>query len=375
MNRKPPLISVNAVGVKDAFAGIGHCTLYLFDALAQRMPETRFRIFVAAAMQERYTYTAPNISVVPVRLPGNSLAARILWDQLVCPLRTIGSRLLFSMMNAACVLALTRQITFIYDLADVRMPQRFSRLKTMYLKLFRFFTMRRSRHILTISRATKQDLLQFYPRFEDKIVVIPLGHKSMAPGRTRGAQAAHDTRLKQYFLFVSTIEPGKNLPRLLRAFKRFLAGHRGWQLVVAGARGWGYAEFAATMAAEGLEDAVVETGYVSDQELDSLFRRCKGFVFPSLYEGFGLPVLEAMQYKIPILTSNVSSLPEVGGKGVVYCDPLDEADIAAGLEKLLTQKRSRYARYYTQQLETYTWEKGARVMLGVVEESGDGNPG
>ncbi|MBL8028940.1 MAG: glycosyltransferase family 4 protein [Fibrobacteres bacterium] len=358
-------VMINAVGVKDAFAGIGNCVLYLFNEVALASPNLKFKVFVADRMKDRYKYTAQNIEVVPVRLPYNSLFARIIWDQFVCPFYAFRSNLLISMMNAACVLSPVRQITFIYDLADVHMPERFSKLKILYLRMFRFFTMRRSVCVVTISEATKGDLVSLYENFSSLFKVIPLGYKKMSSDQ-RTIDVLKKCNLSDYLLFVSTIEPGKNLPRLIKAFKIFSKNHSSFKLVIVGAKGWGYSEVECTIKNEGLEDSVLCLGYVSEEELHTLYASASGFVFPSLYEGFGLPVLEAMQYFVPILTSNVSSLPEVGGKGVVYCEPKNLDDIYTNIEKLITKQKKDYEPFYREQLEKFTWYNGGCALQRII---------
>ena len=141
-------------------------------------------------------------------------------------------------------------------------------------------------------------------------------------------------------LAVGTLEPRKNLPRLVEAYRR-LGGELAerHQLVVVGARGWQTGE--TLSALRSLGERCTMLGYVSDAALAELYRRCAVFCYPSLGEGFGLPVLEAMAAGAAVLTSNVSSLPEVGGEAVEYADPLDVESIAAGLERVLSDEPHR----------------------------------
>jgi len=366
-SKNTKIILINAVGVKDVFAGIGHCVFHLFENVAKNSNDLQFKVYVADRMKDRYCFTTPNIEVIPVRLPRNSLVARILWDQLIVPILAYRAGLLISMMNAACVLSPISQITFIYDLADVEMPERFSKIKTHYLRLFRFFTMRRSKKILTISEATKRDLLTHYGNFEKLFQVIPLGFKKAQPNQETSTKEFLSLKLDKYFLFVSTIEPGKNIPRLICAFKKFQESHQDWKLVLVGAKGWGFQEVVSTISKEKIASHVMVLGYVSDTLLDTLYLNTDGFVFPSLYEGFGLPVLEAMQYFVPILTSNVSSLPEVGGAGVVYCDPMNIEEIAHGMERLLEKKKEDFKEAYLNQMTRYTWENGAKAVQKAID--------
>jgi glycosyltransferase involved in cell wall biosynthesis len=359
-------IAVNAVGVKDTFAGIGNLTFYTFNELALLTPNKQFHIYVSTRMQDKFRFTALNITIHQISLPFNSIIMRILWDQLICPFISLKHGLFISMMNAACILSQTKQITFIYDLADICMPERFSKKKVIYLKVLRYFTIRVSKQIITISDSTKRDFILHYPEFKELVKVIPLGCKKNISHTQAEANKVETLTDKDYFLFVSTIEPGKNIPRLLHAFEIFLRSHPTWNLIIIGSKSWGYPAVESTLRELKIDHAVQCLGYVSDQILEQLYKNASAFTFPSLYEGFGLPVLEAMQYYIPVLTSNVSSLPEVGGEGVVYCNPTDINDIAKGMEKLLTLKRSDYEEAYNKQLSYYTWENGAKTLKDII---------
>ncbi|MFH0921931.1 MAG: glycosyltransferase family 1 protein [Fibrobacterota bacterium] len=275
------------------------------------------------------------------------------------------------MMNVTCRFSPIRQITFILDLAEVHMPERFSRAKRFYLGHSHRTTLSCSHAVISISRSTRNDLLKLFPEFDSKIKVIPLGFKKAgdAVSNTDTTSILTKHALKDYFLFVSTLEPGKNLPRLVRAFKHFSENHPDWTLVLAGARGWGCNDVFRLIADLGLGQRVKYVGYVTEHELHELYRNCRGFVFPSLYEGFGLTLLEAMQYFVPVLTSNCSSLPEVGGDGAVYCNPNDPEDIYKGMLQLLDIDKSKLVSAYKKQLEYYTWDNSALAVKKILEET------
>jgi len=163
-------------------------------------------------------------------------------------------------------------------------------------------------------------------------------------------------------LATGTLEPRKNLARLIEAHGRISGAP---PLLIAGPPGW---ELERALAGGGGARLL---GYVSDEQLNALYRLCSVFAYPSLYEGFGLPLAEAMRCGAACLTSDTSSLPEVGGDAVAYCDPLDVGSIAAGLEQLLgsDERRAELARAAQERARGFTWERCARETLGVLERA------
>ena len=175
-----------------------------------------------------------------------------------------------------------------------------------------------------------------------------------------------------YFLFVGTLEPRKNLKRLLKAYSLLDTNIRNLaQLVIAGGKGWGRVDLAGSVKELGLEDRVVLTGYVNETQLATLYAHARFLAMPSIYEGFGLPVIEAMSFGVPVLTSNQSSLPEVAGDACVLVDPFDVASITTGLSSLLGNERYRdlLACSAVSNAKRFTWQNAANQMWTVFEEA------
>ncbi|MCA1569061.1 MAG: glycosyltransferase family 4 protein [Chloroflexi bacterium] len=225
---------------------------------------------------------------------------------------------------------------------------------------------RRSTVLLAISQTTADDLVARFPRARGKTVVTPL---AVAPSLAVPAKALPaGIPERDFVLTVGTLEPRKNLPRLVAAYSRLPhAMQDAHPLVVTGRMGWEADETLAALAALG--DRAIRTGFVADGELGLLYRRCALFAYPSLGEGFGLPVLEAMAAGAPVLTSDRSSLPEVGGDAAVYCDPTDIASIADALAGLLgdPQRRERLRTAGPLRASAYSWDRTAAAVLGALE--------
>jgi len=225
--------------------------------------------------------------------------------------------------------------------------------------------------IISISGYSRNRFLETYPHYPaERIQVVPLGSRFFSGDGERTEGSIHEGLLKpgEFWLAVGTLEPRKNLRRLLNAFS-VNKKQTGFMhpLVMAGGRGWleeGLEDFIHGL---GLAEDVHLLGYVSDQDLEWLYGNCFCFVYPSLYEGFGLPVLEAMGMGAAVITSNTTSLPEVGGDAVHYVDPFDEHDIAGAFLKLDSDGVYREAlrEKAVIQAEKFSWEKNAEEILDI----------
>jgi glycosyltransferase involved in cell wall biosynthesis len=255
-------------------------------------------------------------------------------------------------------------VVFVYDLVpwipDAAAQKRAARIERATIRL----GIRRAASLMCISEATRQDLEQRFPAARGKAFVAPLAADArfFAP---HGAATLERFALERPFVLAAgTLEPRKNLPRLFEAYsglpEKLRAAH---ELVVVGPEGWEMAD--SLRAAKTHADDVRLLGHVSDDELAALYGACAVFGYPSLYEGFGLPVLEAMAAGAAVLTSNVSSLPEVGGDAVAYCDPQDVGSIRAGLADLLgdADRRARLGASARERAKTFSWDAfAARIV-------------
>jgi glycosyltransferase involved in cell wall biosynthesis len=225
---------------------------------------------------------------------------------------------------------------------------------------------RRAAALIAISQATADLLEDRFPSTRGKTSVVPL---AATPALDNPAEKLPPGVPDSGFvLAVGTLEPRKNLPRLVAAYRRLpdelQAAH---PLVVTGRLGWDTGE--TVDALHSLGERAIQTGFVSDPQLALLYRRCSVFAYPSLGEGFGLPVLEAMAAGAPVLTSDRSSLPEVGGDAAAYCDPTDTGSIAAALEKLLRDpgRRMELAERGRRRAAEFSWARTTSDVIGVLE--------
>ncbi|WP_243361184.1 glycosyltransferase family 4 protein [Fundidesulfovibrio terrae] len=260
-------------------------------------------------------------------------------------------------------LAKARLVYTLYDLSFMENPQWTTEQNRVGCLTGVFGASLRADFILSISQATLEHFLRVYPHYpRERTAVMHLASRFGAqspqtpPKRLRGVAPG------QYWLCVGTIEPRKNQERLFEALSK-LPGNR--QLVLAGGRGWLMEDVARRLADLGLTGRVKLTGYVDDAELAWLYANCFGFVYPSLFEGFGLPVLEAMSLGAPVITSNVSSLPEVAGDAALLVDPLDGSAIAAAMARLEgdASLRAQLSQAGLSRAATFSWAAAAQVAM------------
>lgn len=261
-----------------------------------------------------------------------------------------------------------RSVITIHDVAFRYLKNVYSSFQYHYLNWSTKYAVKHASKIIVPSNATKNDLMSFFKCPEDKIVVIP--HGFSAPEVLGETDVKHffDKDLK-FILFVGRLESKKNLERLVQAFNKFLEKNGDFYLVLAGKRGLGFDKILNTVNHLGLSDRVIMPGYVTEEEKAELMKHCRIFAFPSLYEGFGFPILEAFYYRKPVLTSRVSCLPEVGGEGAYYVDPYDVQIIADGLDKLANdiKYREEISAKGFERLSLFSWEDCAKKTLDVLK--------
>jgi len=266
-------------------------------------------------------------------------------------------------------------VTF-HDMAEYACPQCFPMLKMTRDKAVLNMMASKADKIIAVSNSIKEDVQKHFKIKDEKIKVIYSGLDK----RFFEEQAANAQKIlskfgieKKYILFLGTLEPSKNITRLLEAFKKFKENYQkanskfDYQLVIAGKRGWLSEEYRQMVKDFGLVKDVVFTGYVVGDELVPLFKGAQFFVMPSLYEGFGMTVLEALATGTPSIISKVSSMPEIAGDAVYYVNPMDTSEIAGAMLKFATDENFRlsFIAKGLAQAQKFDWDKAARETLEV----------
>lgn len=271
-----------------------------------------------------------------------------------------------------------KTVVTVHDLGSEYLPSMHQVKQRLYLSLMQRHQLRGVSKIIAVSQATKKDLVDRIGIDSGKVEVVYEGYdrKLFKPVSARGRSSfgrngLRQYRLKsgQYFLFVGTIQPRKNIERIIIAFRN---QPDDLKLVIAGQKGWLSDEIYKLPKKLGIEDSVKFLGYVPNKDLPALYSGAIALTLPSLFEGFGLPILEAQACGCPVITSNLSSMPEVAGKGAILVDPYNVDDIVKGMERL---QRAPEGEGYREQvikrgfenIRGFSWEKCARETLQVLE--------
>ncbi len=258
-----------------------------------------------------------------------------------------------------------RLVVAVHDLAFLHFPRLFPRPWRLLYRAGIRAAVRRAHALLTPSRSTAEDLLSHTGVAPERLHVVPLAAAPQAGGgRDPDAALARLRIPRPYVLFVGTLEPRKNLVRLVRAYRRVAAGGLPHALVLAGPLGWRHHALHREIALPGPGEIVL-TGALPASDLDALYRRAAAFVYPSLYEGFGLPVLEAMARGVPTIASGTSAIPEVTGDAAVLVDPRSVRELAGAMEAVLTdpQLAEGLALRGRSRSERFSWDETARLTL------------
>lgn len=289
-------------------------------------------------------HTFDGVRMIRSRLDTASPARRVLWEQVFQPAQVAGYDLYHALAFVLPVALRTPSVVTVYDLSFLHYPQVLTPARRLYLRLLTAHSCQRARRVIAISHSTADDLHRSLGIPRERIDVAPCGYdtalfRPLPPGEVeafRRAQGLPD----RFWLFVGTLEPRKNLPTLLRAYARLPRGERP-PLIIGGGKGWLYDEIFATVEQLDLADDVRFVGFIPAESLALWYNSAQVFVYPSVFEGFGLPVLEAMACGTPVIVSAASSLPEVVGSAGLQVAPHDIDAWESALHHALTSAEWR----------------------------------
>ncbi len=335
-------------------AGIHQYIDGLLRHLPAADPDFHYTVFVGAGQP-----AMPGAAIRRTRWPTGRPWVRLLWEQLLQPIELARQRpdLLHALAFVSPVLSSCPAVVTVYDLSFRLMPEKFRPAQRLYLNTFTAVSCRRARRVLAISESTRADLVRLLGLAPDKVdVAYPGLDPAFRPLPASEVQAFRARRglPERFILYLGTLEPRKGLDALVRAFDELRRGQPALRLVLAGARGWWYGNLFKQVQQLGLGEAVLFPGFVPAEELPLWYNAAAAFAYPSTYEGFGLPVAEALACGRPVVTTTASSLPEAGGEAALLVAPGDAQALADALSRALALDPERLA-HGPAQAARFTW--------------------
>jgi glycosyltransferase involved in cell wall biosynthesis len=343
-------------------AGIHNYIANLLRCLPEADPALRYTVFVGAGQPQM-----PGATIERSALPTLRPVVRILWEQGVQPfaLRRARPDLLHSLAFVSPVAAPCPAVVTVYDLSFKLTPDRFLPAQRLYLSAFTAHSCRRARRVIAISESTKRDVVRVFGVPAEKVDVAYPGIDPVFRPLPRAEVEAFRARKdlpERFILYLGTLEPRKNLSALIRAFSKLQTPNSKLKLILAGAIGWLYDDLFRLVQDLNLTGLVFFPGYLPTEELILWYNAAAVFAYPSSYEGFGLPVAEALACGRPVVTSNVSSLPEAAGEAAWRVAPDDVQALTEALAQALSFDSEQLARGPAHAAQ-FTWAAAARATV------------
>jgi glycosyltransferase involved in cell wall biosynthesis len=365
----PLHIGVNALYLLPG--GVGGTEIYLrqlLRALADIESPHQYHIFTNRETGSDLVPRSAQFEHCPQPVAAVNRASRILYEQFRLPgaLHRQKIDVLLNPGYTAPFLTSVPSVTVFHDLQHIRHPQHFRRFDLLFWHLLLWQAARTSRHLIAVSQATRRDLLAHYHLSSDFVSVVTHG---VEPEFFSLVRRQDDER--PYVLCVSTLHPHKNLVRLVRVFAQLRARHPQLRLVLAGMRGFYAEQIEEEIFDTGLAGSVEITGWIAREHLYELYRRAAVFVYPSTFEGFGMPVLEALATGLPVACSDIPPLREFAGDAALFFHPERDEEMLASLDLLLSDAElaNRLSTAGPERAQHFTWQAAARATIRCLEVS------
>lgn len=360
------LIDFTQIPVKKT--GIGVYALNLIEEIQKLDKENYYYVLLQNDEKVFDSIQSSKLKIIRVKaIIFRKLFLRFLLEQIYIPYLTLRYKIdiTHSLHYSFPLFSFSKKIVTIPDLTFFKFPQYHILFKRYYFKTFIYLASVFADKIITISQSSLNDLIENLNIKRTKIKVIYLGVNSHFKPQINNDKITiikNKYKINQdYILFLGTIEPRKNIINLIKAFDKFAKESTNYKLVIAGKLGWYYADIFQLINELSINEKVIFTGFIQEEDKPFLIAGAKIFIYPSIYEGFGIPVLEALSCGIPTITSNVSSLPEVAGDSALLINPLKIEDIFESMKKLLidTPLYERLKTKSIEQAKKFSWENTA----------------
>lgn len=367
------IIAVNTRFLVKELEGYGYFIHELFKALVKHHPEHQFYFLFDRPYSEKYIYSSnvhPLIISPPARHP-------LLWKywydvKVSIALRKIKADIFISPDGYSSLATTVPQCLVVHDLGFLHFPNAYKKTHVHYFKRYTPKFLKKAKTIVTVSEFSKQDILKHYGIPSDKVDVIYNGVKELFQPVAFDQKEKIKEKYsgsKEYFIYTGAIQPRKNLINLLKAFSIFKRRlHSNMKLIITGRLAWKNQEFLKLIDTYKYKSDVVLTGYLPEDELALLMGSAYALVYPSLFEGFGVPVVEAMKCRIPVLTSEKTSMQEIAGDAALYFDPNDHTTIANQMMIIYKDENLRNQLIEKAQLvaQKYSWQHSAELFWKII---------
>lgn len=365
-------IAVDARPLCHPLTGIGTYLKALLDGLQGLDKFNHYRLIAPAPVS--YEVTNPNWHIITDQMSGKWSGIAWFHARLPIYLKRMEPDILWGPRHHLPIIipGKIKSVLTIHDTVHCCLPQSMPLVNLISERINMALSLRRADKLVTVSRSTARDLHHFYPYTKIKTQVIYSGTPQMP---TKGKTQSLNDRLQlpdRYLLFVGTLEPRKNLSGVLKAFTEISKIDAHLHLVCVGSKGWKNSALWQSLRHHPAKKRIYFTGYVDQSRLTWIYRNAQCLVFPSHYEGFGFPILEAMSLGVPVITSNVSSMPEVAGKAALTVSPADIRALTVAIKRILSDNKLKkeLAVKGKQRARQFNWEQSAVQMHRLFEQVG-----
>lgn len=361
-------------------AGVSNYSLNLLRSLGEQSTRGAAQNVFSAFVNAR-DLAIPGVALARTRLPLHNPLARIAWEQSVLPrlLRRMHVDLMHGLVNVLPLATRLPGVVTVHDLAFLHTPDRLPTLKAAYLARLCKASVERAVAVIAVSQQTADDMMRWFGVPASKITVVHNGVAddfTPAPAESVEAFRVRAGLPERYLLYLGTLEPRKNLDLLISAFASWRAEarpeDRSVKLILAGAKGWFYEDIFQQVDALGLQQSILFPGFVPRADLPNWYRAAEGFIYPSVFEGFGLPLLEAMACGTPVLCSDAASLREVAGDAALIFPVRDQLALVNSLHLLIDQAelRAELRRRGLVRAAGFSWRRAASETLAIYNSCG-----
>ena len=374
MNKK---IAINCWVLRNKqIDGIGYFTINTISRVIQQHPEVHFQILCDKNFTENY-FDFPNVSKHHIFPALRHPVLYVLYMEFIVPLFLAKHKpnLFLSMEGFLSLFSSCKQLPVIYDINFEHKPEDLALKNRLYFRFFFRHFARKSARIATISEYSKQDIATFYNISPQKIDNVSCGiNSNFYPLSDTEIEAARQkwSDGKPYFFFVGSMHPRKNIQRLIQAFNLFKQQNNSdIKLVLAGAILWKTEEMQECYHQSPYKNDIVFTGRLTDAELQQALGAAFALSFVPIFEGFGLPIVEAFQAKVPVICSNVTSMPEVAGDAALLVNPFEVQEIATAMQQMLTntELREKVVQKGWERKDLFSWDRTANLMWNCIEKT------